>query len=472
MTPCNLKRGFSVGVQALACLLTTRSGSALSYRLKASFQWDSLQHWGSSIRLFTCSWLLLLVAPRVLADPSIPTVRDTGRNAFSHPLPSLPSAIRRSHAIGNSFFNENWVAAPASASARDGLGPLFNARSCSACHPLDGRGTPESAALILRMSVLQDGRAVPHPAYGSQIRPHAIPGAVPDARVTLRWIEEGALRRPMFSMDEWRVGAPENLLLSPRVGNAVFGLGLLESVPASAIEALADPEDRDGDGISGRVHRVWDKTEQQMRLGRFGWKAGQPSLRQQTADAFHGDIGITSPVNPDEFPLTELPHGGSPELPENLLQHIVSYLRTLAPPARRDREDESVRKGEVTFQRIGCAACHVPELTVGDFPEAPELSGARIEPFTDLLLHDMGPGLADNRPEHEATGREWRTAPLWGLGLQRVVNGHTFLLHDGRARDISEAILWHDGEAAASRAAWQAMTQMEKNCLQRFLESL
>jgi CxxC motif-containing protein (DUF1111 family) len=416
--------------------------------------------------------IVLLLAPVGMAAEPV-TARDTGRNAFSHPLPGLSAPVRRSHAIGNSFFNENWVAAPASAAARDGLGPLFNARSCSACHPLDGRGSPDSVSLILRISILREGSTEPHPIYGGQIRPLAIPGARADARITLEWLDQGGLRQPHFRLEDWRAGPPqEPLLFSPRMGNAVFGLGLLESVPADVIEARADPEDRDGDGISGRVNQVWDKEQQTKRLGRFGWKANQPSLRQQTADAFHADIGITSVVNPHEFPETDLPHGGSPELPENLLQHVVTYLRTLAPPARRDREDGRVKQGEEVFRRIGCAACHLPELRVGEFPEQPALSGAHIEPFTDLLLHDMGPGLADGRPDQEADGREWRTAALWGLGLQQTVNGHLFLLHDGRARGIAEAILWHDGEAAAARQRWQALPEAERAALLRFLESL
>jgi CxxC motif-containing protein (DUF1111 family) len=422
------------------------------------------------------------------------TVFDTGRNAYSHPLANLQTVTRRQHATGNSFFNENWVAAPASTTSRDGLGPLFNARSCSACHHLDGRGrTPEpgmeSVALLIRLSIMVDSQAVPHPVYGDQIQPLSLPGAKGEARVEIEWQERSlnyadgvtkSLRFPVLKLHDWAYGVPEEkLLLSPRIANAVHGLGLLEAVPEETIRKLADPEDADGDGISGRVNEVWDKTDGRLRLGRFGWKANQPSLRQQTAEAFLGDIGITSPLLPEQNhssaqkeTFSIYPTGGDPELPENLLQRVTTYLRTLAPPARRDVSDPEVKRGAELFATLRCVACHVPELRTAETSDLVELQGHTIRPFTDLLLHDMGEGLADGRPDHLASGTEWRTPPLWGLGLQKTVNGHTQLLHDGRARDPEEAILWHGGEAEKSREDFRRLKQDDRKAVLRFLESL
>jgi CxxC motif-containing protein (DUF1111 family) len=421
------------------------------------------------------------------------TSSDTGRNAFSHSITNLPTPIRRSLAVGNSLFSENWIAAPGSAVSRDGLGPIFNARSCSSCHLFDGRGAPpeagnESPSLLIRISIMEGGKAVPHPVYGDQIQQRALPGFEPEARVTLQWSDhpmsyadgsQVVLRKPVITLSDWRDGEPGALLTSPRIANAAHGLGLLETVPDATLRSLADPDDADGDGISGRPNMVWDKTAQRMVLGRFGWKANQPSLRQQTADAFAGDIGITSPVNPHENyteaqrgRLSKAPSGGDPELPENLLAHVVTYLRTLAPPARRDRTDTNVRRGTALFTSLRCAKCHVPTLQTGNSPNLPELANKTIHPYTDLLLHDMGDDLADGRPDGEATGSEWRTPPLWGMGLQAAVNDHTTLLHDGRARNAEEAILWHSGEATTSRRAFQALPAEDRAAVLAFLSSL
>lgn len=401
------------------------------------------------------------------------SVSDTGRNAYSHPLPNLSVQTRRAHSTGNSFFNENWVVAPASAASRDGLGPIFNARSCSACHPLDGRGKPESVSLLVRVSVMENGQAKPHPKYGDQLQPLAIPGSKAEAQVTLTWEDLQGLRRPRLRFENWRDGEPgAGFLTSPRVGNAVFGLGLLEAIPAEQIEARADPLDTDGDGISGRVNRVWGKDTKTLMLGRFGWKANQPTLRQQAADAFLGDIGITSSVNPVDDQAGDFPDGGQPELSDMLLQRVTVYLQTLAPPARRNVSDPQVVKGEQIFGQIQCAACHVAEWRTSESTALSELAQQTIHPYTDLLLHDLGDGLADGRPDQGASGHEWRTAPLWGMGLQKTVNGHTTLLHDGRARNAEEAILWHGGEAKRSREGYQALNEEERAALLSFLDSL
>ena len=267
-------------------------------------------------------------------------------------------------------------------------------------------------------------------------------------------------------------------MMSPRIAPATVGMGLLEAIPEKSILALADPEDTDGDGISGRPNMVWDAVQGRHVLGRFGWKAGKPTVEQQSAGAFHGDIGITSRYFPDEncppaqSACLEAPKGGSPEVPDERLAKVAFYVQTLAVPAMRNMDDPEVREGAQLFMKAGCGACHTPRHeTSEDFPVRP-LRGQVIYPYTDLLLHDMGEGLADNRPDGEASGREWRTPPLWGIGLVETVNGHTMFLHDGRARNIEEAVFWHDGEARQSRDHYVGLSSEERDSVIRFLRSL
>jgi CxxC motif-containing protein (DUF1111 family) len=266
-------------------------------------------------------------------------------------------------------------------------------------------------------------------------------------------------------------------MVSPRIAPAVMGVGLLEAVPAGDITARADPDDSDGDGISGRPNQVWDPVAEAMALGRFGWKAGQPTVRAQAAAAFVGDLGITSTLHPDQ-PCTAVeadcaaaPDGGMPELDDNKLDRVTFYNRTLAVPARRDVTDVAVQAGAQNFAELGCSSCHTPTMSTGD-DDIPALAQQEIHPYTDLLLHDMGSRLADDRPEFAASGTEWRTAPLWGIGLVERVNGHTRFLHDGRARSLEEAILWHGGEAAAAQQGFRDLSATERAELIAFLESL
>jgi CxxC motif-containing protein (DUF1111 family) len=423
------------------------------------------------------------------------TVVDSGRNAFGFPAPVLDRLQRRAFAVGNAFFKENWVAAPSSTEGRDGLGPLFNARSCSACHLNDGRGRPppeaaeELEGFLLRIGVADGaGGAGPHPVYGTQLQDLALPGVAAEGRVAIRRTlvdgryPDGAqyqLERPDYGIDGQAWGAPgEGVVLSPRVAQQLSGVGLLEAIPAEAILARADPDDRDGDGISGRANVVRDERSGRTALGRFGWKAGQPTIEQQVATAFLHDIGITSSLFPQE-PLTpaqrsaiERPSGGAPELDDHKLARVTFYCQALAVPAQRDADAEPVRRGERFFEQAGCARCHVPSQMTGDYPPIPAFGGASIRPFTDLLLHDMGPGLADGAAEGLATGSEWRTPPLWGIGLFETVSGHTRYLHDGRARNLEEAILWHGGEAEAARAAFMDLSAADRADLVAYLQSL
>lgn len=266
-------------------------------------------------------------------------------------------------------------------------------------------------------------------------------------------------------------------MISPRAAPAMIGLGLLEAIPEEDIVAAADEDDADGDGISGRPNRVWNKDTGKQALGRLGWKANQPDMHHQAAGAFLGDMGITSSLfsSPDcteaESDCALAPNGGEPEIGDERLDRVVFYSRTLAVPARRDVDDPGVVSGKHLFEQAGCAACHTQSFRTGEF-EIAELANQKIHPYTDLLLHDMGPELSDDRPDFLAAGEEWRTPPLWGLGLVHVVNHHRYLLHDGRARGFAEAILWHGGEAEASREAFRALPREDREALISFLESL
>lgn len=422
------------------------------------------------------------------------TVFDQSPNAFGHPAAGLQGLDELEFFVGNSFFNQVWVSAPASTTARDGLGPFFNARACSSCHFKDGRGRPPSflgepnTGLLLRLGHQQTGSTVPDPIYGGQLQDQAIQGIPVEGSYAVILDEingefpDGAsytLQKPRYEIQTGSYGNlhPDNLV-SPRVANQMIGLGLLEAIPATEIEALADPSDRDQDGISGRTNRVWSVARQQYELGRFGWKANQPDLEQQSAAAFVGDMGITTRLFPEEnctssqWDCQAAANGGQPEIEDDDLRKVVLYVSTLSVPARRGFEDPTVIQGKNLFLKIGCGSCHSPKWTTGKHPTIDALSNQIIRPFTDMLLHDMGEGLADGSPDFEATGSEWRTPPLWGIGLFETVNGHTRYLHDGRARNLTEAILWHGGEGDVSNQRFQQLSHQEREAVLAFLNSL
>lgn len=420
-----------------------------------------------------------------------------GSNAFTLPAENITAEHESLFFSGNSFFNQAWVQAPSSTESRDGLGPLFNARSCAACHFKDGRGRPPLepdepfVGLLLRLSIPgsgSHGEPLPDPSYGGQLQPFSILGVPPEGspRVTYREVS-GAfsdrtpyqLREPTYQVEELAYGPlSAEVLISPRVAPAVIGLGLLEAIPVARLEALADPDDADGDGISGRLNYVWDASSSSVAPGRFGWKAEHPTVRQQSAGAFLGDVGITSALFATQDCTDAQPEcrsalsGGEPEISEHLMDRVELYARLLAVPVRSGWDDEPVLRGKWLFREAGCAGCHVPRHETGDVAGLPEVSGQVIWPYTDLLLHDMGEGLADHRPVFAADGREWRTPPLWGIGFYQTVNGHQLLLHDGRARGVAEAILWHGGEAEPAREAFRRMSSEERQSLITFIESL
>jgi CxxC motif-containing protein (DUF1111 family) len=436
--------------------------------------------------------------------------RPPDANAFSHPSANMPFERELDFKVGNGFFRKLWVSAPASTRSSDGLGPLFNARACQSCHLKDGRAHPPAGpddpavGMLLRLSVpatagdlapevaaIEEHLAtLPDPVYGGQLQDFSIAGVPAEGRLQISYAEtpvtlgDGTvvrLRRPSYRAADLAYGpASPGLMLSPRVAPQMIGLGLLEAVPEADILALADPDDADGDGISGRPNRVRSEETGGPMLGRFGWKAGQPTIREQSASAFSADIGLSTPILPDgrgecsaaQAACRAAPEGGAPEADEQVLDLVTFYSRNLAVPARRDLGDPQVLRGKRLFYEGGCTGCHNPKFVTDRLPDRPEQSFQLIWPYTDLLLHDMGEGLADHRPEARASGREWRTAPLWGIGLTGTVTGRVSFLHDGRARTLLEAVLWHGGEAQAARDRVAAMPAEDRAALVRFLESL
>jgi CxxC motif-containing protein (DUF1111 family) len=437
----------------------------------------------------------------------------TNRDAFSHFSHGIGFEGEGKFKVGNAIFRKLWVAAPSSTQASDGLGPLYNSRGCQNCHLKDGRGHPpqapdeEAVSMFLRLSIPPETAeqkrliaerkvpTIPDPTYGGQLQNIAIQGHdgegtmhidYADEPVTLAGGQVVTLRKPTYSVTDLHYGPMHpKVMLSARVAPPMIGLGLVEAIPEADIRARADPDDADKDGISGRTNEVWSISQQRVGLGRFGWKAGVPSILDQSAMAASGDIGLSTPLirlpsgdcTQAEPTCLNAPNGnseraGGVELPQELLDLVVFYSQNLAVPARRDPSDAAVLKGRSLFYSTGCAACHQPSFTTGTVAGQPQLSGQKIWPYSDFLLHDMGSGLADGRPEGVADGNEWRTAPLWGVGLTEVVSGHSLLLHDGRARNTEEAVLWHGGEARPARDAYAKLGPEERAALIKFVNSL
>lgn len=415
-------------------------------------------------------------ADREELSAGIGTVFDTSHNAFGRPVRNMDKLRWNPFRQGKRLFTQPFT----TEGGGKGLGPLFNAESCSSCHFKDGRSARQQTEppLLVRLSVeTADGGSMEEPTYGGQLQTAAVPGSRPEGHLKVRYEEltgyyaDGttySLRRPRYHLEDLALGPlAAHARTSVRMPPALVGLGLLEAIPEAAVSAQADPDDADGDGISGRVNRVPDHATGQRSLGRFGWKAGQPSLRQQNATALREDMGLTHPVleGASQSDATY-------ELSRHQVERLTLYTRLLSVPARRQWQDSEVRLGKALFTAVGCQRCHRPRFETGEVADLPELSRQVIRPYSDLLLHDMGEALADGRAEHGATGREWRTAPLWGLGLLEVVSGQTRLLHDGRARSVEEAILWHGGEGQASRDLFVALSKDERQALLSFLDSL
>ncbi|WP_299412374.1 di-heme oxidoredictase family protein [uncultured Sulfitobacter sp.] len=432
-------------------------------------------------------------------------------DAFSLPSGNITFEDELNFKVGNGLFRKLWVSSPSSTLASDGLGPLYNARSCQRCHIKDGRGhPPENAAdnsisMFLRVSVpgtqadaieqIEGYFATrPDPTYGTQLQDFAVQGHPSEYRLDITYKEEVitladgtsvSLRHPTYRAADLGYGPlHKDAMLSPRIAPQMIGLGLLEAISTADILAHADPEDADGDGISGRPNIVWSQVHNQPMLGRFGLKAGNPTILEQSASAFAGDIGISNPIfQAGAGECTDLQtdciaavHGDGDdrvfEIDQVGLDLVTFYSRNLGVPARRGVDDPVVLAGKQVFYETGCTSCHTPSFVTQRLADQPEQSFQLIWPYTDMLLHDMGPDLADNRPEARATGREWRTPPLWGIGLTQQVSGHSYFLHDGRARSLLEAVLWHGGEAAAQRDRVIALPTSEREALIAYLESL
>ena len=440
------------------------------------------------------------------------TVTRTDRNAFAMPSANLSPSRRLDFSVGNSFFRNPWVIAPSTTTARDGLGPLFNTNACINCHIRDGRGHPpepgdnNAVSMLVRLSIPNDATdqspayverikqlgLTPEPVYGTQLQDMAIPGVTPEAKVRVKYdwmtvhFRDGTpvqLRRPTLQITQLGYGPMHpQTRASARIAPPMIGLGLLEAIPQASILANINPNNENGSGITGKPNWVWDAEQQKVVLGRFGWKASQPIVNQQNAHALAGDMGLTSSLQsvndctPAQTDCVNAPTGegpdGEPEVSDNILRLMTFYTRNLGVPARRAVDQPDVLQGKGLFFEAGCQQCHTPQFTTSANAAEPELANQVIRPYTDLLLHDMGEGLADNLSEFEASGQQWRTPPLWGIGLTQIVSGHTQLLHDGRARNLMEAILWHGGEALPAQRKVLAYDAQQRAALLAFLNSL
>lgn len=454
----------------------------------------------------SCSVAALCAMPEEMQSAGAFTLARADHAAFEEPANVLDMKQHGRFMFGRQMFRRQW-AAVTSLNGDWGLGPTFIADRCSACHINAGRGsTPKSSdeqllSMLVRISVAGEGEhggPKPHPNYGDQLQNHSLDGSnvdlavsgppvPPEAQIFLDWDERPTtlgdgtavtLRKPRLRIEKLAFGPlDDQTMRSLRIAQPLPGLGLLDAVADRTILELAQNQRKLG--YNGRPNYVWDSINKRRALGRYGWKANQATLKEQIAAAAIGDMGVASPFFPRQNcpPVqtdcgSQLP-ANDPELAPNEIEAMEFWLRGLAVPARRNMDDPVVQRGANMFDQAKCAVCHVPELrTAESFPPLPQLANQKLRAYTDLLLHDMGEDLADHRPDFEAGGRDWRTPPLWGIGLTATVSGSTALLHDGRARNLLEAILWHGGEAEPSANAFKAMPEADRTALLRFVESI
>jgi CxxC motif-containing protein (DUF1111 family) len=427
------------------------------------------------------------------------TVAPAGGESFRQIVGNAGMAQKARLTFGKIQFNTEWDPEPGQVPANDGLGPTFNAIACASCHINNGRGRPPDnstaafESILVRLSVPgEDAHGGPKPLehYGSQLQHRAVDGVPPEGTATIVYTEisgnyaDGSpysLRKPSVVFSDLAYGElPAGTLHSLRIANPVIGLGLLEAVPEAQLAGLTDPDDKDKDGISGRMNLVFSPTQNKTTVGRFGWKANVATVEEQNAGAALGDMGITTELNPTDNCTIAQPECAKAaaidttevEFRQDFFTELTRYVRLIGVPAQRDADDPQVVQGAAMFRAIGCVQCHVATLVTAPTAAFPALAQQTIHPYSDLLLHDMGEELADNRPDYLASGREWRTPPLWGIGLTKTVGGYEYYLHDGRARSLSEAILWHGGEAQQARDSFAALPSSERQVLLRFLESL
>ncbi|CAA0087561.1 Uncharacterised protein [Zhongshania aliphaticivorans] len=407
------------------------------------------------------------------------TISNRGRQSLERPQPLLTLEQQLEWAVGKSFAKQAWITSPATTTARDGLGPLFNANSCTSCHKHNGQGQlpPNGNGLILRLE------STPQ-KFGEQLQDRAVFGVEPEGQID--WQTKNsrlsiANKQYQLSQRQFFIAGMPHIPVSARLAPALIGMGLLDRISDADILANSDPNDRNKDGISGQANLRQSKTSNHKRLGRFGWKASQTSLHQQVALAFFEDMGITSSLHPKQ-PSQETKNTAELDISDKLLLAVTNYIANLAVPAAS--HDDLSQQGSVVFNKLGCAGCHIPTFNIGpskaNFIETEHGQASltqhdvneAIYPFSDLLLHDMGAALADSHPSDHTPGNEWRTAPLWGLGMRTENPDNTRLLHDGRARSISEAILWHAGEAEQSRLRFTQLSQADLTALLHFLKAL
>ena len=421
------------------------------------------------------------------------SVKKQTRESFSSPIPALKLTKMRLFTGGRHLFRRTWITAPGSVKNIDGLGPVFNRNSCSGCHVKDGRGRPpreseELRSMVFKLGLIRNNKSHPDPNYGIQLNDKAILGVPFEGKIEVTYNlkkvtysdgKEVFISQPIYLPKKLSFGPlDKNTAISGRVAPAVFGLGLIEAIDEETLKNNADPEDKNKDGISGKYNMVWDEPSKIKMIGRFGWKASRGSLLHQIVGAAHEDMGLTSYIFPKQNCLSiqkkclKQPNGGDPELSKKQINRLLLYIQTLASPRQRNSEDKNILKGENLFRSIGCEGCHTSTFKTSEHPNHPELSNKIIKPYSDFLLHDMGENLADHMPSFKASGSEWRTAPLWGIGLVEIVNKHTRFLHDGRAKSLEEAILWHGGEGKKSKELFIKLDKEERKLLLDFIKSL
>jgi len=431
---------------------------------------------------------------------------------YSHPISGMKPENKLDFRIGEGVFQKFWVPSPSSTTASDGLGPLFNTRSCNSCHIKNGRGhAPESgvSGATVPSFLIRFGKSYKHTSqvadfiypnigdknYGVQFQGHASPGILPEGDYHLTYTShtetlsdgtEVELRKPNIHWTALNYGKLEDstgvtLLVAP----ALVGMGLLDNIPDDIIVTNADPQDVDNDGISGRVSWIPSNNGKDKVIGRFGYKAASPSVSAQNQLAFNTDLGLSTPLNPAasgdctelQKACIESPNGNSPHL-DNLevdkqqVRLVDLFVSLSSPPTMRNLRNPNFLEGKVLFEEGSCASCHIPKMQTKKNATFPELSNRTFYPFTDMLLHDMGPKLASGFQSFSTAPNEWRTAPLWGIGLSEKVSGRVGFLHDGRAKTIEEAILWHGGEAQKAKEFYKQLDKEHREKLIYFLESL
>lgn len=461
----------------------------------------------------------LFVSPlqNVMADQRQPAA---DRVTNIDQLPDMPAAAAARFLIGEAIFRATWKPAPDVSDGADGLGPLFSASSCAACHPLDARrdvnGMSESVTRVLRLSMpaarrgadaaakgTSTGELQAEPNYGSQLQERAIAGHIPEGRLVVAWTSEEArtedgstvtLRRPEVQVADLAHGPIDPAaVMSLRRPPQLAGIGLIAAIAETDIAAGADPDDRDGDGIAGRLATRRDASTGAQRMTRFGWKASAATLDEQISSAFHLDMGLSTAIYPAasgdctqaEIACRNAPNGASAakdglEVSVREVELVRAYLEGLPPPVLQAGQQTGTASpasaGRAQFLALGCPSCHRERFVTPELPATPHLSSKPVDVFSDLLLHDMGDDLADPGGDRaNLEQRLWRTAPLWGLSarLDDIAAGHIDgLLHDGRARTIEEAILWHGGEGLRAREGYRRLSGDDRSALIEFLNGL